>query len=394
MKHFSLTVVVLFLATAAFGQPTPAKSYEDCAYWELIEQIRSYEDTLAFEQSAPDTLRGDYGLPVTDPGNLTKSYKLYRCAALLDTIDVLREELKFSRTSPPVVFRDSIVGVTGTAATFWGKWTSDGDTTITALWFAYGTTAGNLTDTAFVATIPATANTAFSASVSTLTAGTTYYVAAFARNAKGTASSDTLSFDTFQCGLSSWDYQSYTYPTVQIGTQCWFQSNLQASAYRDGTPIPNNLNASAWSSTSSGASSVQGEGGAGEATNLATYGRLYNWYATTDARGLCPTGWSVPDSADWVTLITFLGGSGVAGGKLKASPPPWDGTNSSGFNALDGGNREPNGNLLYMGYLGGFWSTTDTGSTAKYFYVTDASNGVASFPGAKTYGYSIRCIKD
>lgn len=399
MKRLALGLACLasYAALPVFGQVVPDKDYEACAYWELIEQLRAYEDSLAFAQSLPDTVRGEYGLPVTDAGLTSKVYRLYRCAALQDTLDRFRDSLTFARTSPPTVLRDSITGVTGTAATFWGKWTNDGDTTITALWFAYGTSQGALTDTAHVLTIPPTANTAFSASVSTLTAGTTYYVAAFARNAKGTASSDTLSFSTFQCGTSSVTYQSHAYTTVQIGTQCWFKENLRASTYRDGTTIPSGLDATAWSTATTGARTTYGEGGGTETANLTTYGHLYNWYAITDPKGLCPSGWHVPDSTEWMTLFLHQGGLSVAGEKLKVTSshtPPWDGTNTSGFSALDGGLRRPAGNHDQLGYLGAFWSTTSSGTNARYFYLTDGSNGVAPYPDVKTHGLSVRCLKD
>jgi uncharacterized protein (TIGR02145 family) len=395
MKRFSLAlcIVALWASQSGFAQSDPTKNYDICKHWELIEQIRAYEDSLAHAASLPDTLRGEYGLLVTDAGVSSKVYRLYRCAALQDTLDRFRDSLTFARTSPPTVFRDSITGVTGTAATFWGKWTNDGDTTITALWFAYGTSQGALTDTVHVLTIPPTANTAFSASVSTLTAGTTYYVAAFARNAKGTASSDTLSFSTFQCGMSV-NYQSYAYTTVQIGTQCWFKENLRASNYKDGTTIPSGLDATAWSTATTGAVTTYGEGSGTESGNLNTYGRLYNWYAITDSRGLCPAGWHVPDSTEWMTLFLDQGGLSLAGGKLKAASPTWDGTNDSGFTALDGGLRRPAGNHDQLGYLGAFWSTTSSGTNARYFYMTDGSNGIAPYPDVKTHGLSVRCLKN
>ena len=81
---------------------------------------------------------------------------------------------------------------------------------------------------------------------------------------------------------------------------------------------------------------------ANDASNLTDYGRLYNWFAVDDARGLCPSGWHVPTDVEYTTLTDGLGGTSVAGGKMKSSPedsPAWNGTNTSGFSGLAGGYR-------------------------------------------------------
>ena len=104
----------------------------------------------------------------------------------------------------------------------------------------------------------------------------------------------------WQCG-DPLEYQGYDYETVQIGEQCWFAENLRAENYRDGDAIPSDLSFS-WSSTSSGATTVF----PGSVSNEA-YGRLYNWYAVDDARGLCPSGWHVPTDGEWMTMEMDLG---------------------------------------------------------------------------------------
>ena len=153
-------------------------------------------------------------------------------------------------------------------------------------------------------------------------------------------------------------YDGYDYATVQIGGQCWFAENLRNANYNDGSAIPSGLDNATWSSTTDGAVTVYDEGGANEASNLADYGRLYNWHAVNTGN-LCPSGWHVPTDAEWTTLEMALGMSESEanstgyrgtdqGTQMKSSPsdnPAWDGTNTSGFSALAGGYRNYNGNF-------------------------------------------------
>jgi uncharacterized protein (TIGR02145 family) len=196
-------------------------------------------------------------------------------------------------------------------------------------------------------------------------------------------------------------YDGHNYTTVQIGSQCWFVENLSNDNYRNGDVIPANLSDSQWGNTMIGAQSVYGEGssdvftGSGdEVANLATYGRLYNWYATQDSRGLCPTGWHVPTDEEWTSLENALGGSSFAGTTLKASAPAWNGNNANGFSALPGGLRSFNGYFYEQGYSGNWWSSSqDVGSSI-------ARGLLSSFPWVSRYfrypqdGFSVRCVQD
>ena len=118
---------------------------------------------------------------------------------------------------------------------------------------------------------------------------------------------------TWQCG-DPLEYQGYDYETVQIGEQCWFAENLRSMSYANGDAIAGNLNDAAWSTTSSGGRATFGEGASvcygpapsgdacNEAFSLTSYGRLYNWHAVNDTRGLCPSGWHVPSDGESTTL--------------------------------------------------------------------------------------------
>jgi uncharacterized protein (TIGR02145 family) len=190
-------------------------------------------------------------------------------------------------------------------------------------------------------------------------------------------------------------FDGHTYDLVQIGTQCWFKQNLRSDNYRNGDPIPGNLTDTPWTSTNSGAQAVFDNSNA----NLATYGRLYNWYAVDDDRGLCPSGFHVPTDGEWTELVNYLGGEQVAGAKMKSSPsdtPAWDGTNSSGFSALPGGNRSTfNGYFYNEGDAGSWWSSSANGASNAWFRRLNSVNGnVYRDYYDLRLGFSVRCVRD
>ena len=136
-------------------------------------------------------------------------------------------------------------------------------------------------------------------------------------------------------GESTLTYQDYTYDLVAIGEQCWFAENLRNTHYANGDEIPEELDNGVWSTTTDGAHSVFNE------AHLADYGRLYNWFAVDDERGLCPTDWHVSTDVDFIELEMELGMSEPEanhwgyrgtdqGTHLKSSSadsPPWNGSN-------------------------------------------------------------------
>ncbi|MDA0946185.1 MAG: FISUMP domain-containing protein, partial [Bacteroidetes bacterium] len=224
----------------------------------------------------------------------------------------------------------------------------------------------------------------------------------------------------FQCG-NVLNYQGRNYATVQIGNQCWFAENLRSENYENGDPIPSNLTDNEWYSTSSGAVTVHGEGSSvctdispdGDACDdvwsLNEYGRLYNWYAVDDARGLCPSGWHVPTDGEWTVMTNQLGGLSVAGAQMKTDYG-WaysgNGTNSSGFSGLPGGVRKSSGEFLDGGFNGIWWSSTASGANPPWTFDTPWYRKVGSYSDAlfrantsnlggspvKNNGHSIRCI--
>jgi uncharacterized protein (TIGR02145 family) len=234
---------------------------------------------------------------------------------------------------------------------------------------------------------------AYSSQLVNLQPNTTYYVRSYATNSLGTVYGDEIGFST--TNLST-DIDGNTYDTVLIGTQVWMSENLRVSKYRNGDPIPTNLSDAIWSSTTSGAHATYNN----TAANDSIYGKLYNWYAVADPRGLCPVGWHVASDAEWTTLEDFLGGSAVAGGNMKAVSPLWlspntDATNSSGFTGLPGGNRTSNGTSSNIGDTGLWWSSTQTSTSNAWYRSLYYTNGAVNRSNyLKRNGFSVRCVRD
>ena len=195
---------------------------------------------------------------------------------------------------------------------------------------------------------------------------------------------------------TSMEYDGYTYDLVQIGDQCWFAENLRNEHYANGDAIPGDLSNIDWSKaedTNLGAQVIYNN----DASNLTDYGRLYNWYAVDDARGLCPSGWHVPTDDEFTVLTDILGGTQYAGEAMKSSPtdsPAWDGTNSSGFSGLAGGYRVNDGVFDDEGDYGYFWSASATGADAWRRRLDGGSAGVYRGGSDLRTGFSVRCVRD
>jgi len=193
------------------------------------------------------------------------------------------------------------------------------------------------------------------------------------------------------------DIDGNIYKTICIGNQIWMAENLRVSKYRNGDPIPNIKNHEEWFELNSGAWCNYDN----DISNDSKYGKLYNFYAVDDKRGLAPKGWHVPNEEEWETLITFLGGEDVAGGELKESgvihwsSPNEGATNKSGFSALPGGYRDYFGPFYRIGNNGIWWrSTENNSSSARYRNLHYSNSNVYKDFSDKAIGYSVRCLKD
>ncbi|MFT3681029.1 MAG: fibrobacter succinogenes major paralogous domain-containing protein [Ferruginibacter sp.] len=186
------------------------------------------------------------------------------------------------------------------------------------------------------------------------------------------------------------------YPSVTICSQKWMDKNLDVTTYRNGDTIPYVTDPAAWAALTTGAWCYYNN----DPSTDAIYGKLYNWYAVADARGLAPAGWHVSTDAEWTTLVTCLGGTSVAGGKLKVSgtriwAAPNDADNSSGWAGLPGGNRADQGFFIDDLVSGLWWSATSTNTTtAWYRYLLYSNTSAGRDFSLKSYGFSVRCVKD
>lgn len=194
------------------------------------------------------------------------------------------------------------------------------------------------------------------------------------------------------------DIDGNVYNTVTIGTQVWMAENLKTTKFRDGTPITNLTENLAWRTSSSPAYCFYNN----EISNKDTYGALYNYYTVINSHNLCPTGWHVPTNAEWIILENYLGGSEVAGGKMKATTlwgsPNVGADNSSGFSALPSGWRDDgtrDGGFYDIGNVFKWWSSSAYDTEQGWFGIIGV-NSAEHYRDGNLYqnGYSVRCIKD
>lgn len=191
------------------------------------------------------------------------------------------------------------------------------------------------------------------------------------------------------------DIDGNIYPTINIGGREWMVENLGTSRYRDGTLIPQVIDSLTWINVNYGAWCWYSNNNSYDLP----YGKLYNWYAVNDNRGLCPTGWHIPTDTEWSSIIGFLGGTSIAGGTMKEAgtahwlSPNTGGTNTSGFTGLPGG-KIVNTFFEELTVEGYWWSSTESGANAYYRYMYYESSNIFQGLAGKTNGYSVRCIKE
>ncbi len=238
------------------------------------------------------------------------------------------------------------------------------------------------------------------------------------------------------------DIDGNEYITVIIGDQEWMAENLRVSKYNNGDAIPTDLSDDDWENTTNGAYAIydhnheDADGINSPEEMVEAYGKLYNWFAVDDSRGLCPEGWSVPSHDDWTELEqyicnalgnsdcdtqfpydnTTLGWRGTnEGSALKScrqvgSPldgcdtsehPRWDSNNTHhgfdefGFSALPGGFRWSFGSFGNVGNNGEWWGATERSGTLAWNRRMGSSYGyVIRSNILKSYGFSVRCRRD
>jgi uncharacterized protein (TIGR02145 family) len=224
------------------------------------------------------------------------------------------------------------------------------------------------------------------------------------------------------CGTTISDIDGNSYNTVLIGAQCWTKENLRVRRYNNGISIlfdatgGSGGSSTTWQNLTIGAHTIYANDSTTTPSNRTKYGYLYNWYAakgiyttgdiqSTDTLNICPSGWHVPTDAEWTTLTTELGGQDVAGGKMKSvGTAYWNSantgaTNESGFSALPGGYREPNGSFANIRSNAFFWSATEGDSSIAwnrdlFFNNVNVRRNFYYFGNNKSVGASVRCLRD
>lgn len=319
----------------------------------------------------------------------------------------------------PNVTTIDVSKITDTSAICGGLIVDDGGGSISAKGICWGTTTSPTIDVN--KTTEGTDTNSFTSTIPNLQPNTTYYFRAYASNSKGTAYGTEKSFTTATKTLSiptpvlgtAIDQESKSFKTVVIGNQTWMAENLNVIHYNDGTEIPNIKTDSVWNKLTTGAYCNYNN----DSTAISN-GNLYNWYAVNTGK-ICPTGWHVPDSKEWLTLVNYLIKNGynynsettennIA--KSLASTSKWDSSsiagcignnpsinNTSGFNALPSSFRNSKGSLV--GNYASWW-------TATWFEPDNALRANLSYNKSSFYdcevcsyeyrwdGLSVRCVKD
>ncbi len=296
------------------------------------------------------------------------------------------------------VTTSGVSDITKNSAVTGGNVTMSGSASVTDRGVCYAMTENPTTSDDCVSSGSGTGS--FTVHLTGLSPNTRYYVRAYATSSIGTSYGQQILFRTerkpFVCGDDFEDIDENIYRTIEIGGQCWMKENLRTSRYQDGSAIQNITDSGQWGEIDFGAWSYYDN----DSENHEPFGKLYNWFAVDDSRGLCPVEWRVPGESDWMALTDYLGGWTAAGGKMKETgtqyweSPNRGATNESGFSGLPGGGRESNGNFAGMGQSAFFWSATrdDVASAwARDLYYDDASVWTFSVPGS--LGMSVRCIR-
>lgn len=235
----------------------------------------------------------------------------------------------------------------------------------------------------------------FNLNIKEKTIDVTYYARAYAKNSIGVSYGEQISFIS---GYFS-DLDGNVYSSVRIGDQIWMKQNLRTTKYSNGDPIPS----SSWANNNADGKYAKSN----HPNTLTRYGNMYNWYTAIDWRNPCPAGWRVPSSDDWRSLISLLGGSSVAGKKLKSdekSTYNWSSfgssvknTNETGFSAYPNGYLSLDG-LVYQKVTeqGHFWTSNEGRINFSYYGVSavlyyDSDKAVVD-NYTKSLGKAIRCI--
>ncbi len=303
-------------------------------------------------------------------------------------------QVQFTTLNYPDVTTEPVTEITDESASVRGRVTSDGGAT---------TTRGIVWDTSVNPTVEnnegmtsdGTGTGFFTSNITGLNTGTTYFARAWAENVVGVSYGEQFEFTTYDGRAVDIDKNVYFY--VQIGGRDWMVSNLKTTRLNDGTTLQNVAGNLDWFlSWRRGLPSYCLYENDEKYKDV--YGVLYNYY-TVETEKLCPEGWRIPTKPDIETLINYVGGQDVAGGKLKGTgtiywkEPNTGATDEFRFNALPGGIRSGSGQFGLPGEAGAWWTTTSDEAQAFLYFMTYDEEKIFWFNVVKGNGSSVRCMR-
>jgi|ERR1035437_2181324 uncharacterized protein (TIGR02145 family) len=297
----------------------------------------------------------------------------------------------------PVLSTSAVTSVTQITATSGGYITSDGGAYVTSCGVCWSTSPNPTIENA--RTIDGSGIGAFTSSIIGLTGNTTYYVRAYATNSTVTNYGNEVIFKTYTGTVSDIDENNYY--TVTIGTQEWMAENLKTTKYSNGDLIGTTTPATL--DISSESTPKYQWAYDGNESNVDIYGRLYTWYAATDSRKVCPTGWHVPTLGEWEILLKPGNIIDIKGAELmETGTNHWNrsdivGTNETGFTALPGGYRYSS--FEGMTSIGEYWSSDESAYPGSSLYYPIPISGAYDMTPltmlrGRYSGLSVRCLKN
>ena len=333
------------------------------------------------------------------------------------------DQQTFTTLTVPSVITNAVTHIMDNSAVCGGHIISNGGENITQCGVCWSTSPNpTLSDSH---TVNTNGETSFSNVLTNLQPQTSYYVRAYASNSVGVGYGDEVIFTTRLAGdaypclgtPTVTDFDGNVYNTVQIGDQCWMRENLRTTHYADGTAIPNGGNVP---------SNTDPYYYVNTSLDLAVYGCYYNWLAAmhgslgsnaipSGVQGICPVGWHLPSDAEWSQLTNYVSGQSAYSctansnyiAKSLASTEGWlncdgecypgdqsyDGNNASGFSASPSGFWGSGSHNA--GYQADFWSSTEQGLDAAWYRTLFNNNeNVSRFNIPRTFGMSVRCLRD
>jgi uncharacterized protein (TIGR02145 family) len=340
------------------------------------------------------------------------------------------DEISFSTEGEPASVRTlDVNSISATSAASGGNILSDGGSEVTTRGVIWSRSKDPDLNSNDGFTSDGSGTGRFTSSISGLSPRATYYIRAYATNGEGVSYGNVIKFQTVSQVRTVSDVDGNTYRTIRIGNQEWMAENLRVSRYRNRDFIERGLDNSGWENAAEGAFAVYPHSLVGlddDAGVRAIYGSLYNWYAVTDKRDLCPRGWRVPSDDDWTQLAEYLmeeyglpnesGNEHSLGNILKScrqvsSPagghcdtwehPRWNsggihhGTDEFGFAGLPGSTRSDNGSFSLIGSEGWWWTTTaveDGQALTRAMFFNDGILQRGNLP--VNAGLSVRCLKN